>query len=120
MSRRALLNIGKLSPGAGAYYVGEVATSAEDYYTGKGEAQGRWVGSLAADLGLSGEVDAEQFRRVLDGKHPHRDEYLVSANGSAGRAAKRRGAPGVRLTDAAKIDVPQAAAYLGVSPQYVR
>ena len=43
-----MLNIGKLSPGGGEYYIGEIATSAEDYYTGNGEADGRWVGSLAA------------------------------------------------------------------------
>jgi len=42
-----MLNIGRLSPGAAEYYVGEVATAAEDYYTGRGEAKGRWVGSLA-------------------------------------------------------------------------
>ena len=49
-----VLNIGKLSPGGGEYYIGEIATSAEDYYTGHGEAAGRWVGTLAADLGLVG------------------------------------------------------------------
>ena len=32
-----MLNIGKLSPGATEYYVGEVATTAEDYYSGRGE-----------------------------------------------------------------------------------
>ena len=41
-----VLNIGKLSPGAAQYYVGEIASSAEDYYMGHGEAAGRWVGSL--------------------------------------------------------------------------
>ena len=35
-----MLNIGKLSPGATEYYVGEVATSAEDYYSGRGEHPG--------------------------------------------------------------------------------
>ncbi len=62
-----MLNIGKLSPGGGEYYIGEIATSAEDYYTGHGEAAGRWVGTFAADLGLVGEVDPEHFRRVLLG-----------------------------------------------------
>jgi hypothetical protein len=60
-----VLNIGKLSPGATEYYVGEVATSAEDYYSGRGEHPGRWVGSLAVELGLSGEVDPDHFRRVI-------------------------------------------------------
>src|SRR5204862_2940346 len=49
---RTVLNIGRLAPGAADYYIGEVATSAEDYYTGKGEARGRWVGSLWPQLGL--------------------------------------------------------------------
>ena len=42
-----MLDIGRLSPDAAEYYIGEVATSAEDYYTGRGESEGRWVGSLA-------------------------------------------------------------------------
>ena len=36
VGRARVLNIGKLSPGGGEYYVGEIATSAEDYYTGSG------------------------------------------------------------------------------------
>src|SRR4051812_10444189 len=78
-----VLNIGKLSPVATEYYIGEVATSAEDYYSGRGEATGRWVGSLAAELGLSGTVDPEHFRRILQGKHPFTGDYLVTAQGSA-------------------------------------
>ena len=46
-----MLNIGLLAPGAGEYYIGQVATSAEDYYTGRGETAGRWVGSLAEEVG---------------------------------------------------------------------
>ena len=57
-----MLNVGKLSAGAAEYYIGEVATAAEDYYSGHGEAQGRWVGSVAAELGLVGEVDPQHFR----------------------------------------------------------
>ena len=76
-----MLNIGKLSPGATEYYVGEVATSAEDYYSGRGEHPGRWVGSLARELGLSGQVDPDHFRRVLRGQDPHTGEDLVTAQG---------------------------------------
>jgi len=46
-------------PGAGEYYIGEVASSAEDHYTGRGESAGRWVGSLAKEIGLKGEVDPD-------------------------------------------------------------
>ena len=84
-----MLNIGKLSGGAAEYYIGEVASAAEDYYTGHGEAAGRWVGSIAAELGLAGEVDPEHFRRVLNGRHPFTEEFLVSSQGSAARARSR-------------------------------
>lgn len=97
-----------------------MATSAEDYYTGRGETKGRWVGSLASELGLAGEVDPDHFRRILQGKHPFRDEFLVSAQGSASRAAKRRTGPGVELGAEVEVDVLRAAAHLGVSGQYVR
>ena len=114
-----MLNIGKLSPGAGEYYVGEIATSAEDYYTGRGEAQGRWVGSLREVLGLHGEVDSEHFRRVLQGDHPFTGEHLVSSQGSAGRAAARRAEK--RPTEiSGEVDSARAAAFLGVSHQQVR
>ena len=84
-----MLNIGRLDPGAAEYYVGEMATSAEDYYTGSGEAVGRWVGSLRADLGLEGEVDPEHFRNLLAGRHPHTGEVLLAAKGSRQRAQSR-------------------------------
>ena len=116
---RSVLSIGKLSPGAGEYYVGEIATSVEDYYTGRGEAQGRWVGSLRDVLGVDGPVDSDHFRRVLRGDHPFTGEHLVSSRGLAGRAAARR-AP-VRPTEMSdEVGSARAAALLGVSHQHVR
>jgi conjugative relaxase-like TrwC/TraI family protein len=115
-----VLNIGKLSPGATEYYVGEIATSAEDYYTGRGEHPGRWVGSLARELGLSGEVDPDQFRRVLNGQDPHTGNDLVTAQGSAARAAKRRSPAQSQDELPDLVDSLRAAAHLGVSARYVR
>lgn len=109
---RIVLNIGKLGPGAGEYYVGEVASSAEDYYAGRGETAGRWVGSLAPELGLIGAVDPEHFRRVLAGHHPHTGQLLVR-HGSGTQPASDVEAAGV-------FDRVRAASYLGVSGQYVR
>ena len=108
-----MLNIGLLAPGAGEYYIGEVASSAEDYYTGRGESAGRWVGSLAKEIGLKGEVDPDDFRAVLAGRHPHTNEQLVQR--------KRPGTPDVLVGDPEQsFDVLQAASVLGVSGQYVR
>jgi len=108
-----VLNIGVLAPGAGEYYIGEVATSAEDYYSGRGETAGRWVGSLAAEIGLSGEVDSDAFRAVLAGRHPGTGEQLVQRN-TMNRVDVSEIGPD-RL-----FDVPEAAAVLGVSTRQVR
>ena len=107
-----VLNIGKLGAGAGEYYVGEVASSAEDYYAGHGESAGRWVGSLAPQLGLEGAVDPEHFRRVLAGRHPHTEQLLVRHGGSR----ERNGLD----DESMELGTVRAASYLGVSAQYVR
>ena len=116
-----MLNIGKLSSGAAEYYIGEVASAAEDYYTGHGEAAGRWVGSIAHELGLEGTVEPDHFRRVLNGQHPFHGEYLVSAQGSATRAkARQQTEPTADPALPEPVDTLRAAAHLGVSGQYVR
>ena len=49
------------------YYLDAVATGREGYYTGaviEGEPPGRWYGSGAAQLGLSGLVDAQDMTAV--------------------------------------------------------
>ena len=65
-----MLSLGKLGPGQQQYYLDTVARGLEEYYTGAKEAPGVWVGSGAARLGLSGEVDAEALHRVLEHVHP--------------------------------------------------
>ena len=52
-----MFNIGKLRGDSVDYYVGGVAHTAADYYFGRGEAAGRWTGSLAPELGLAGSVE---------------------------------------------------------------
>ena len=47
---------------ASSYY------EADDYYTGDEMAPSNWEGQAAADLGLSGEVDRDDFRALLDGR----------------------------------------------------
>ena len=55
--------------------VGEISPR-EDYYLRGGTASGRWHGSGAADLGLTGAVDAEGLVRLFDGQHPGTGERL--------------------------------------------
>jgi conjugative relaxase-like TrwC/TraI family protein len=67
-----MMSIGKLAggPGAGRYYIDQVAQGREDYYAGEGEATGVWIGTGAASLGLTGEVDEEGLARLLEGRDP--------------------------------------------------
>lgn len=67
-----MLSIGKLAagPGAGQYYVEQVAHGREDYYAGEGEAPGRWVGRGAELLGLGGRVTEGSISWLLDGRDP--------------------------------------------------
>lgn len=71
-----MLSIGKLGRGQENYYLATVAQGIEDYYTGSGEAPGEWTGTGAARLGLSGEVDAEDLRKLLGGVDPLTDTKL--------------------------------------------
>ena len=67
-----MMSIGKLAagPGAGRYYIDQVAQGREDYYAGEGEAAGVWMGTGAAGLGLTGEVGEEGLARLLEGRDP--------------------------------------------------
>ena len=47
------------------YYTSSVAKGRDDYYTGKGEADGEWFGAGAKALGLEGTVDADAFHKVV-------------------------------------------------------
>jgi conjugative relaxase-like TrwC/TraI family protein len=60
------------------YWINAVAEGAEDYYTKPGEAPGEWMGELAAELGLEGEVDPDAYAAVLAGKHPVTGDVLVA------------------------------------------
>jgi len=84
-----MLSIGKvgLSRKQQLYYEEKVAKGAEDYYTGRGEVPGRWAGSGARLLGLSGELDANQLSAMMDGKDPLSGERLAWRAGRCSIAA---------------------------------
>ena len=65
-----MLSIGKIALGQHRYYEHQVAQGHDDYYAGRGEAPGEWVGTGAAALGLSGEVSGAQFGALLAGLYP--------------------------------------------------
>jgi hypothetical protein len=71
-----VLSRGKVTPLTVSYYTDEVAAGLEDYYAGRGEAVGHWVGSGSAAAGLAGEVSPEQLARLFDAVHPDTGEAL--------------------------------------------
>jgi conjugative relaxase-like TrwC/TraI family protein len=84
-----VLSIGKvgMSRAQQLYYEEKVAKGREDYYAGKGEAPGRWVGEGARSLGLSGVVDVEQLKAMMDGRDPGSGEQLAVRGPRASTAA---------------------------------
>ena len=63
-----MLSIGRLGASGGAeYYLDKVANNVDDYYLGRGEVPGQWIGATAEGLGLVGQVEAEALRNLLAG-----------------------------------------------------
>lgn len=78
----AMLTIGKIGGRGGGswrspdYYTQQVAQGAEDYYSGRGEAPGVWVGSGAASLGLQGVVGDGEVQALFERRHPVSGDQL--------------------------------------------
>jgi conjugative relaxase-like TrwC/TraI family protein len=88
-----MLTITKLGMGtARGYFQKEFANASNSYFSEHGVIQGRWSGSLADDLGLSGAVTEEAYLRLMEGQDPktgeqwikHRDTYLTREGKEAG------------------------------------
>jgi len=58
------------------------------YYADSVEGPGHWLGRGLAGVNLTGQVDAADLLRVLQGQHPGTGTHLVAAHGSAGRAER--------------------------------
>jgi conjugative relaxase-like TrwC/TraI family protein len=60
------------------YYEDKVASGAEEYFSGRGEAEGTWLGSGALKLGLTeSKASQKNFETVFGGKSPETLEYLA-------------------------------------------
>lgn len=69
--------------GATTYYEG---LAREDYYEKGGEPPGRWIGRLAEDMGLQGNVKDGQLKAMFEGFHPETGEQLVKNAGEEHKA----------------------------------
>lgn len=73
-----MVGVTKIGAANANYWIEAVAEGGEDYYTKPGEAPGEWMGDLAAELGLEGEVDRDAYTAVLAGKDPGTGKVLVA------------------------------------------
>ena len=105
-----MLSIGRLGAAGGAdYYLDKVANNVDDYYLGRGEAPGQWIGTTAEQLGLVGRVDGESLRNLLAG-------VSVSGEDMGARLSTNR-RPGYDLT----FSAPKGVSLLwALGPQDVR
>jgi conjugative relaxase-like TrwC/TraI family protein len=62
---------------AETYYQQDYANKKENYYSERGEINGRWIGRLAEEWELKGEVTSEQYARLVAGQDPNTGEQLI-------------------------------------------
>jgi conjugative relaxase-like TrwC/TraI family protein len=65
-----VLSIGKIALGQHRYYEQQVAQGRDDYYSGRGEAPGEWVGAGTEALGVTRRVSTDQFGALIAGRDP--------------------------------------------------
>ena len=64
------MSLWKLRVGVESYYLAQIASGLDEYYTGAGEAPGVWTGTASSLLGLDGQVAGDDLRAVLAGLAP--------------------------------------------------
>jgi conjugative relaxase-like TrwC/TraI family protein len=64
------LPVKALKAGQEAYWLDQIARDREEYFSGRGESPGRFVGSAAQTSGLVGIASAEQVRAMFQGLDP--------------------------------------------------
>jgi conjugative relaxase-like TrwC/TraI family protein len=100
----SVMALWKLRVGVEAYYLSQVASGLDEYYTGAGEAPGNWMGGGVAGLGLTGEVSPADLRAALAGLSPNTGS---TPNGTTLTTHPRR-VPGFDLT----FSVPKSVSVL--------
>jgi conjugative relaxase-like TrwC/TraI family protein len=72
------VSVKPLKVGQEAYWLDQLARNHEEYYSGHGEAPGRWVGHLAEQTGYTGQATAEEVRAMFRGQDPRTGEQRVA------------------------------------------
>src|SRR5918995_1780620 len=67
---RVALPVKALKAGQESYWLDQIARNREEYFSGRGESPGRYVGSAAQASGLEDVASAEQVRAMFQGLDP--------------------------------------------------
>jgi conjugative relaxase-like TrwC/TraI family protein len=87
------LPVKALKAGQEAYWLDQIARNREEYFSGRGESPGRFVGSAAAASGLEGIASAEQVRAMFQGLDPATGELRCAPLWRADPRSKLTAAP---------------------------
>jgi conjugative relaxase-like TrwC/TraI family protein len=67
---RVALPVKALKAGQESYWLDQIARNREEYFSGRGESPGRFMGSAAAAAGLEGTAGPDQVRAMFQGLDP--------------------------------------------------
>jgi conjugative relaxase-like TrwC/TraI family protein len=87
------LPVKALKAGQEAYWLDQIARNREEYFSGRGESPGRFIGSAAAASGLDGIATAEQVRAMFQGLDPAAGEQRCAPLWRADPRSKLAAAP---------------------------
>jgi TrwC relaxase len=88
-SGRVALPVKALKAGQEAYWLDQIARNREEYFSGRGESPGRFVGSAAATAGLDGAASPEQVQAMFQGLDPATGEVRCAPLTTAPTAIRR-------------------------------
>jgi conjugative relaxase-like TrwC/TraI family protein len=94
------LPVKALKAGQESYWLDQIARNREEYFSGRGESPGRFVGSAAATAGLEGLASPEQVRAMFQGLDPATGEVRCAPLPRADPRSKLAAAP---LLEALKV-----------------
>ena len=94
------LPVKALKAGQEAYWLDQIARNREEYFSGRGESPGRFVGSAAAAAGLDGVASPEQVQAMFQGLDPATGEVRCAP---LLRADPRSKLPAGPLLEALKV-----------------
>jgi TrwC relaxase len=93
------LPVKALKAGQESYWLDQIARNREEYFSGRGESPGRFLGSAAAAAGLDGVASPEQVQAMFQGLDPATGEQRCSPLPRADPRSKLTAGP---LLDALK------------------